>query len=172
MRWSLLLCSLVSFYNAAAVPDPVADALNAPAQIGEARFTYYLWDVYDATLYSPQGQWKNQPPYALNLTYLRDLKGEKIAQRSIDEIKKQGFDDAEKLAIWRQKMTQIFPDVHEDDELLGIAVSAQTTRFYHNGNLIGTVDDSEFTQWFFAIWLSENTSEPEFRQKLLSGVEQ
>lgn len=172
MRWSLLLCSLASFYNNAAVPNPVVEALEEPAQIGEARFTYYFWDVYDAALYSPKGQWKNQPPYALNLTYLRDVKGEKIAQRSIDEIKKQGFDDAEKLAIWRQKMNEIFPDVDEDDELLGIAVSKQVTRFYYNDNLIGTVEDSEFTKWFFAIWLSESTSQPEFRQKLLSGVEQ
>ncbi|QPG07126.1 chalcone isomerase family protein [Salinimonas marina] len=165
-----MLLSLLSFNAFADISASIKEVVEAPAKVGEARFSYYFWDVYDATLYAPKGRWNGQPPYALKLTYLRDLKGKKIAQRSVKEMKKQGLKDATKLAQWRGQMQQIFPDVKENDVLIGIATSQQTTRFVYNGEVIGNIDDADFTQRFFDIWLSEKTSEPEFRQQLLEGA--
>jgi hypothetical protein len=36
-----------------------------------------------------------------------------------------------------------------------------------NGEMSDEIQDSTFTQRFFDIWLSEKTSEPKFRKKLL-----
>ncbi len=116
-------------------------------------FSYYFWDVYTGELYAPEGEYANQPPFALKLTYQRDLEGKKIAQRSIDEMKKQGDLSADDSDKWLSLMNSIFPDVSEGDVITGIA----------------TKDGRVFTQRFFDIWLSDKTSEPKFRKKLLGS---
>ena len=171
MRVYLLLLFLLSFNAVAETPATLKEFMPTPEKVGEARLTYYFWDVYDAALYAPEGRWQGQPPYALKLTYLRDIKGKKIAQRSIKEMKEQGVNNTPKLDQWRSQMQDIFPDVKEDDVLVGIATKEGTTRFVFNGNAIGSIDDSDFTRHFFNIWLSEKTSEPELRQKLLKGAD-
>ncbi|WP_232364507.1 chalcone isomerase family protein [Salinimonas lutimaris] len=156
--------------SVSAAPDVISDAVPQATIVGEGKFTYYLWDVYKASLYAPNGKWEGAPPYALKLTYLRDLTGQKIAERSTKEMRKQGGLDNAQLDEWDQKMKSIFPDVEEDDTLTGVATDAGHTKFFFNGEPIGSVEDAEFTERFFGIWLSEKTSEPEFREKLLNGA--
>ena len=137
------------------------------ALVGQGMFSYYFWDVYTGELFAPDGKYANQPPFALRLTYQRDLEGKKIAQRSIDEMKKQGdvsTDDAEK---WLSLMEKIFPDVSDGDVITGIATKEGTSVFYVNGKKADEISDKRFTQRFFDIWLSDETSEPKFRKKLL-----
>ncbi len=134
---------------------------------GKDRYTYIMFDVYDATLYAPQGQWIDNEPYALTLRYLRSLKGKKIAQRSAEEMRKIGFKDEIKLAGWYSQMKEIFPDVRKGNTLTGIYTPGQETRFYKDDKHIGTIQDPAFGRWFFGIWLAEKTSAPEFRQNLI-----
>ncbi len=136
-------------------------------RVGTARFTYLLFSVYDASLYAPHGKWERDKPYALSLQYLRSLKGERIADRSVQEMRKQGFKDEVKLASWYTQMRDIFPDVHKDTVLTGVYQPNGVTVFYNNDQEIGGVTDPQFGVWFFGIWLAENTSEPEFRQQLI-----
>ena len=96
-------------------------------KVGEGRLTVMVWDVYDASLYAPKGEWEEDKPFALKLTYLRDIKGKKIADRTIEEIRKQGFDDEVKLADWHAQLIRIFPDVNEDTSLVGIYKDNQET---------------------------------------------
>lgn len=156
----LLLCLPV---QASDSPSYLTDA----QKVGEGRLTYLLWDVYDARLYAPDGQWDENEPFALTLHYLRSLKGEAIADRSVEEMRKQGFEDEVKLAAWHSQMRNIFPDVENGTELTGLYTPGEPTRFYQNGKLMGAVQDAEFGQWFFDIWLSEQTTEPELRIQLL-----
>lgn len=136
-------------------------------KVGEARLTMMLWDVYDATLIAPNGKWSADKPFALQLTYLRHLDGEKIADRTIKEMRKQGFQDEIKLATWHTQMRQIFPDVYEGDILSGISTKTGTSIFLKNGEQIGQVNDPQFSKTFFAIWLSPETSAPDLRLGLL-----
>lgn len=166
-----ILCFLVVaavFNSHASVPSAVAERIPEASVVGEARFTYYFWDVYDAVLYAPQGKWPAER-FALRLTYLRDFDGSEIAKRSIKEMKSQGLKDETKISAWLQSMRDIFPDINEDEHLLGIVGDNGQTLFYQEGTLLGEVDDQDFTRWFFNIWLGEKTSEPEFRNKLLNG---
>ncbi|WP_100656647.1 chalcone isomerase family protein [Alteromonas flava] len=135
--------------------------------VGEAKLEYFFWDIYRARLYAPNGQYAPDENFALAITYLRDFKGEDIAERSLDEIRQQGFDDKQRLMEWDEKMKAIFPDVQEGQSITGVA-SNGVSQFYLDSNPIGAVDDAEFTRRFFAIWLGEKTSEPGMRRKLLN----
>jgi hypothetical protein len=64
-------------------------------------------------------------------------------------------------------MQALMPDVRPGDQLLGIYVPDQETRFFHNGQPIGTIPDPAFGPEFFAIWLDKKTSEPDLRVALL-----
>ncbi len=136
-------------------------------QVGEGRFSFFLWDVYDAALFAPNGQWKEGKPFALRLTYLRDLEGKKIADRSAEEIRGLGFRDEVKLADWHSQMKGIFPDVSANISLTGIYTSEGESIFFEDNKEIGRITDPEFGRYFFNIWLSKNTSAPELRKKLL-----
>ena len=126
-----------------------------------------LWDVYEATLYAPEGIWRKDRPFALSLHYLRDISGREIADRSVQGMRKQGYIDEITLAAWYSQMRSIFPDVQNGTVLSGIFIPGRDTFFYEGDRLIGIIKGDLFAQWFFGIWLSENTSEPQLRKKLL-----
>lgn len=158
------MLSVVSSMPVLAKPDVMSDEANI---VGKSRLTYMFWDIYDAVLYAPQGNWSEDKPFALELSYLRDLEGEDIAERSVEEMRKQGLQNDEQLAEWQSRMTEIFPDVEEGDSLTGEVNSEGHTQFYFNGEPAGKVEDTAFTRAFFDIWLSEKSSEPEMRKQLL-----
>lgn len=145
----------------------ISTYIENPKPVGEARLEVLFWDVYDATLIAPDGKFDPQTPFALSLTYLREFDGDDIASRSVDEMRKQGMKDEVKLAMWFEQMQQVFPNVDEGQTLTGIVDENQYSHFYFNDNKVGVIEDPEFTTWFFNIWLSEQTSEPKMREKLL-----
>jgi len=147
--------------------DEIKSKVPAAKKVGDGRLSYMIWDVYDAALYASEGVWQKTKPYALQLSYLRDFKGKKIADRSIEEMRGQGITDEMKLAAWHAQMDKIFPDVTDGDVLTGIYTDSGDSIFYKNGEEIGQINDPEFSAAFFGIWLDENTSAPELRKKLL-----
>jgi hypothetical protein len=158
-----LLIASSPAYTAEYIDRHVRDA----QAVGQGRMSVLIWDVYDVTLYAPAGSLKQDQPFALALSYLRDLDGQKIADRSIEEIRGQGFADEVKLATWHTQMRKIFPDVSDGMTLTGVHTSAGTTIFYQNEEKIGQINDPLFSKAFFDIWLSEKTSAPDLRRSLL-----
>lgn len=144
------------------IPDAV--------QIGTGEYKYFLMRIYQATLYALRNQQAGSPPLAMVLHYHHNLKGEKIAKASVNEIRKQGFRDEIKLAAWYKQMSEIFPDVEKGTELTGIFQENGNTVFYHADKKIGIIKDTDFGQYFFRIWLGEKTTAPQLRQQLLAGV--
>lgn len=142
----------------------------AAEKVGEGRMSVMLWDVYDAALYAPEGIWEAEKPFALRLSYLRSLVGKKIADRSIEEIRDQGFNDEVKLATWHGQLRNIFPDVDEGIVLTGVKTKSGATVFYKDDMEIGSINDPEFSEAFFNIWLSEKTSAPGLRRMLLGAL--
>ncbi len=164
----LTLAILVTFpFTAFASNDFIAQNVKDAHAVGAARYQFLFMDIYDATLYAPKSGWSFSSPFALELKYLRNLSGKKIADRSAKEIRQQGFKNEIKLADWHAQMTSIFPDVEQGMVLTGVFKPNGETVFYKNDTIIGHVKDPEFGMWFFGIWLSKNTSEPEFRKALL-----
>ncbi len=138
--------------------------------VGSGNLNFLFFDVYKASLYAPDARYISGEPLALQLEYLMDLEGDDIADRSITEMKKQGYNNEEKLYAWENEMKKIFPDVQNGVLLTGILSSRGTTVFLKNGEKIGEVLDKEFGKRFFDIWLSEKTSEPHLRKQLIGSI--
>lgn len=152
---------------AVAASDVILAKLQNPKIVGEGVLTYAFWDVYKATLYAPDGQWDARKPFVLSIEYYRDIKGAAIADRSVQEIRRQGFSDEIILAAWHSQMKAIFPDVQNGTTLSAAYIPGKETIFYRNGKRISAIKGDAFASHFFAIWLGQNTSEPSLRQALL-----
>lgn len=162
------LTLIILVLSSAAVANPAFERHVPNAQkVGEGRLTYLVWDVYDAILFAPAGRFENGKPMALKLSYLRDIRGKDIADTSAQKIRKLGFNDEIKLATWHAMMKNIFPDVNVGTEIIGVLDAKGQSHFYKDGDNIGTIQDPEFGEVFFSIWLGENTSIPSLRRQLL-----
>lgn len=163
LQAGLFLCGLSTAHALESVQATVPDA----SVVGRGTLTYAFWDIYDATLYAPQGKWDRSKPFALSIRYNWPLDGKSIADRSVQEIRKQGFQDEVKLATWNAQMKSIFPDVGQGTVLTAVHAPGVKTVFYHDNKIIGSIKGDEFGRYFFDIWLSEKTSAPDLRRNLL-----
>ena len=165
----LLVVLLATSIPASAQTSAVESTLDSPQLIGEGRLKVLFWNVYDAALYSDTGTYDNDEPIALELTYLRAVKGKKILDTTMDEIRRLATTDTsdERLQKWRQQLSSTFPDMKAGMTITGVRTSEGFTEIYVGDEKKGIIDDPAFTDNFFAIWLSEKTSEPGLRKKLL-----
>lgn len=135
------------------------------------RMTVWGFDLYDAKLWArpsfAPAQYARHA-FALELLYLRGVKGEAIAQRSLDEMKRQAPIAEAQAQAWLKAMYSVFPDVQKGDRITGVHKPEQGAEFWLNDRLVGQVNDAQFAQLFFGIWLSPQTSAPEVRKALLA----
>ncbi|MDC0994034.1 chalcone isomerase family protein [bacterium] len=108
-----------------------------------------------------------QQPLVLELEYLRGVKGQLIAERSLKEMSRHGPIGDAQAERWLAEMTRIFPDVDAHDKLTGILQPGMGAIFLFNNQPHEQVADPEFARLFFSIWLGSNTSEPDMRAALL-----
>ena len=162
---SLCVFSIL-FQSALALPEPVARSIINAEEVGATRFRVLFWDIYDISLYAEEGDFNPDRPFAIRLRYLRDLKGEAIAERSAEEMRHQGVNEV-KLAEYFAQMRTIFPDVERDTELIGVFFPESSTRFFKGTIEIGEVLDPAFGTLFSRIWLGDQTRQPAMRSKLL-----
>ena len=120
-----------------------------------------------ASVWAPDAAFSAAAPYALEIRYAINIKGRALTERSLKEMRGQGHADAAKLQRWETEMDRVFPDLKPGDRLVGVHIPGKEARFYGQEKFLGTVQDPEFAQAFFAIWLDEKTSEPALRAKLL-----
>jgi hypothetical protein len=159
--------------SASTPPPEVAEALPQARLQGSGRLRFLGLRVYDARLWvagppvadTPDG-W-HALPLALELQYLRRLVGRQIAERSLEEMRRQAEIAPADAERWLAAMKQIFPDVVDGDRLTGLHLPGQGLRFLFNGQLRGEVMEPAFARLFLGIWLSPRTSEPALRAALL-----
>lgn len=154
-------------------PPPELQPLQPPLRLrGQGRLRFFGLHVYDARLWTAPGfapeRWA-EAPLALELEYARTLYGKAIAERSVDEMRRQGEISGERAERWLAEMARLFPDVNAGDRITGIQQPGAAAVFHVNGRHVGEVRDAEFTRRFFGIWLSPQTSEPGLRQQLVGG---
>ena len=145
----------------------ILEAIPDAQMLGSVRYKYMFWELYDASLYSAQQPFSIEQPFSLKLDYLRNLKGEKIAERSIEEMRKLGFKDERQLDKWSQALHGMFPDVQKGDFIVGIKNQSGETIFYKNHQKLGEIDDPVFSRIFFSIWLGEHERARVFKKDLL-----
>ena len=169
----LLLAGAAVVATAGSLPQEVASTIPDAQLGGSSRLTYLGFQVYDASLWvAPSFSVADfaQHPFALELTYLREFTGAAIAQRSVAEIRRQGPVDEERLAAWKQRMQEVFPNVRRGDRLTGVHQPGTGAVFLLNGRPLATIADEEFARRFFGIWLSPQTSDTRLRKALISQL--
>ncbi|MDG1156469.1 MAG: chalcone isomerase family protein [Litorivicinaceae bacterium] len=148
----------------------VASAERVPESyclVGAGRLSVLFWDIYNIQLWAPDGQYRPDQPFALELQYLRSVDRETIAETSVEEIQQQANLELDVLADWQIQLIQIFPDIQKGDRLIGLYAPQMPSQFFLNGTSIGVIDDANLSRHFFDIWLSEETSKPQLRLQLL-----
>ena len=152
------------------LPAEVAASFPAARLSGEGKLRFFGLQVYDIRLWAAgpvvAERWAEQA-LALEIEYARALVGRLIAERSLDEMKRQGALDTERADRWLADMTRLFPDVQAGDRITGVHRPGVSASFFVNGQARGEVRDAEFARRFFGIWLAPQTSEPGLRDRLL-----
>ena len=168
----LVLLSLSTVLSTAlANSGGLKQALPDATVIGSGSFRWFGLKLYDASLWAVRGSFNpdnwQSASLALELNYARSLEGRRIAEASIDEMKKLGIGTPAQHKAWDEAMKQVFPDVDKTTQLTGLYVPGQPTRFFRNGAAIGEIADPAFGPAFFAIWLHPKTTAPKLRTMLL-----
>ncbi|MDT7513565.1 chalcone isomerase family protein [Rhodoferax mekongensis] len=159
--------------GSSAPPAEIGSELPGASLAGSTRMRFFGLNIYDARLwvtagFKPAAFW--QSPLALELTYLRSLSGNAIAQRSLDEMRRGGPISQDTAERWLAAMIAAFADVKAADRITGMHVPGQGAKFWLNGQPRPGIKDPEFSRLFFGIWLADHTSEPRLRAELLAGV--
>ena len=151
-------------------PSELTQHLPQARLQGSSRFRYYGFHVYDAQLWVPptfDAAKLFSQPFALSLIYARSLKARDIAERSIEEMRRQTTLSEADAQRWLQAMTAAFADVRDGDRLTGLYQLDGSASFFLNGQATQAINDKRFATLFFGIWLSGTTSAPALRRDLL-----
>jgi hypothetical protein len=150
------------------------NVLRTPRLVGQQRFTYWGFEVYDASLWASATfvaeEWATQL-LVLELRYLRDFKGADIAQRSIDEMQGQRALSATQQSNWSATLQALIPNVRAGEYITGIYTPNKGMQLLHQDRVLGELRDPEFAQRFLGIWLAPETSQRKLRQQLLAGAQ-
>jgi hypothetical protein len=163
----------VTWAQQVATPPEVVRELPGARLQGQGRLRYFGLHVYDVLLWTRERLAADDTavvPLALELQYARRLRGPLIAQRSLEEMRRQAEIGEARARRWLDAMTRLFPDVDEGDRITGVQRPGEAARFHVNGRFAGELRDAEFARLFFGIWLSPQTSEPQLRMALLGGA--
>ena len=153
-----------------AAPAELAAELPGAQLRGSGRLSFFGLHIYDAHLWVSEGFLADRfarSSLALELRYARSLRGDLIAERSLQEMKRANGFSEEQGERWLGAMRQILPDVGQGGRITGVLRPDEALRFFHNAKLRGEVRDAEFAHRFIGIWLAPQTSEPKLRQALL-----
>jgi hypothetical protein len=168
-----LLALAASAQGTSEPPAEVRAALPGARLQGQMRFRWLGLTVYDTRLWVAGEPISAQDyagrSFALELLYARALDGARIADRSLDEMRRLDRVEDRQAGDWRAAMVAAFPDVVSGDRLTGLHQSGRGARFFHNARPTREVADTEFARLFFGIWLSPRSPEPALRQALLGG---
>ena len=167
--WRRVLCllALLSAPLSQAMPQALREAAPDWQVLGQGEMRWFGLRLYEAELWVRGAGWSAEAPFALRLTYAREIPGSRIVEASIDELRRLGHRDEASLARWREHMSLAFPDVRAGDSITGIYLLGRGVQFWLGEHLRADLPDEDFARAFFAIWLDPRTREPALRERLL-----
>ncbi len=136
--------------------------------VGHSSYRVMFWHVYDARLYasSINFSFPESAPFQLSLEYKRGFNKQQILGETLKQWQQQG------LTIpthWKETMEILLPDVRAGDQVSLHVDGDYRAVMTNNGSVIGRINDPDLSIAFAGIWLAENTTHPEFRERLLGG---
>jgi hypothetical protein len=166
-HWVWLL-GLLSFGVQASWQESLPEARVVGA--GELRLLGFR--IYSARLWSAERPLAENSPFALELTYHREISREQLVDASVREIRRLFGSrvSAVQLDDWQAQMQRAFVDVTPGARIIGVHLPGIGARFYAGTQLQHEVRDAAFARAFFAIWLDPRTRNPELRAQLLGSA--
>ena len=151
-------------------PAMATDAAPADMKlVGQAKLSVFFWDVYESSLYTPSGRFEGiSAPLKIKLVYLRNISAKELVDVTREQWKKLGIYRPEHESLLRQ-LQAMWPSVVPGDSITLDWSSPERSRFYFNGQPLGTIEHPEFGQLFASIWLSEKTEYPKVRKQLIGA---
>ncbi|ACT59012.1 chalcone isomerase family protein [Hirschia baltica] len=163
------MLSLFPIILALLISDP---AISKPTTsdmklVGTAKYYFGPFKLYDAALLSEDGRYSKENRFDLTLTYARDISATKLANASIIEMARLTGKTEEELEHLRSPLESCFGDVEKGVVITGQKLSADKTNFFKNGELTCQMQESDFSDAFFAIWLDPNGRYPSKTSSLI-----
>lgn len=150
---------------------PAIASFDQYQTVGEGKYSYWLWDLYQARLATPSGKfidYQQSVPLLLELRYLRDISKTEFVEATVDQWRIQADGVQKQHKLWAGELTTLWRDVKKGDMLSAELHADGLISFYFNQQLLGKTKDAALGPAFFDIWLSEKTTAPELRQLLLA----
>lgn len=175
---SLLALLFTVMFSMVANPTAASELLESRQKLiksGEGEMNYLFWTIYRAELYIESLPFEeNSLPKVLKIEYFRDIESEDLVDATTAQWLHIGIDDAS-ISKWAMLLSGMWPDISEGDELILYVSENGESTFYAGEDgfavkKLGEVNDTDFGPAFLNIWLSEKTSEPELRAKLLGSL--
>jgi hypothetical protein len=151
-----------------------AQSSQQPAlqKVGSGQYSYWLWHLYDAELFSPNGRfvdYQQSAPLQLTLTYARNISKTEFIDATMDQWKKLQPNQVDAHKRWAAELELLWRDVKKGDRLTASLQADGIIQFYFNDEILGSTSDAAMGPAFFDIWLSEATTAKELRKQLLAG---
>jgi hypothetical protein len=140
-------------------------------KVGSALFTVLFWDIYNSTLYSDSGVFidgDTKQTLVFKIDYLKDITRDDLIERTVEQWQHLEVQESEYLHFIPE-LIDIWPNISAGDSLT-LLIQNQNSRFYFNGDYIGSITQSSFGPLFLSIWLSPQTSQKRLRRKLLGEL--
>lgn len=163
--------------------NPVASGVEKPATspsqmldlpiVGQGRFDYLFWHIYNAQLQTVDGKfldYQQSAPLVLSLTYQRDITKADFIDATLEQWQHQHGEIQARHRQWALLLNDIWQDVKTADTLSCQRLANAEVQFFLNSAYIGTIQDEAFADEFLDIWLSEKTSAPKLRKQLLQAA--
>ncbi|MEE3091497.1 MAG: chalcone isomerase family protein, partial [Pseudomonadota bacterium] len=139
-------------------------------KVGEARFKVFLFKIYDAELFAPDGRFDRKGPYALRLNYLLDAKKDRIISSTVKEMKRQKAASSKVIEGWVPLMEDAFISMDKGSYADFIHTGDGRVLLTANGKLISEITDSRFITALMNVWLGPKVRDKEFQDKLMGRV--
>jgi hypothetical protein len=155
--------------GAAASPSGWREELPNAVLLGSGQMRWLGFRLYDAALWTASRPFNPSQPFALALTYHRDISRDRLVQTSMDEMRRiaAGSADSAVMARWEGELRAALVDVSEGDQLIGVYLPNTGMRLYDSRKLLAHIADPELARAFFGIWLDEASRDRKLRAQLL-----
>lgn len=134
---------------------------------GTALLKVLFWEVYESSLYTPDGTWQEgTKPFRLDIRYLRTISAEDLVKQTGKEWAEQGKVSAQH-AQWQEDLRAMWPNVTEGDVISLTINKTGVSTFLFNGKPLGSLQNPQFGEDFSGIWLGADTTRPKLRKQLI-----
>ncbi len=164
----ITLLGTASAFAAESLPHAVQTLTAKPLiPMGTATYRKYGFSVYRITLWTTDGTFNDQKPYALEMHYLRDLSKDTLVDAVTDNLRDENTASDEIINQWHQTLDGALADIKEGDVIVSLNLPHKNkSPLFFNDKIILWSDDKAFIKAFSDIWLGPDADE-DMRNKLL-----